>query len=214
MKFVLTDITWDQSENEDHSEKMLPVSTDVEILDEEFDKVMENHDKTLSWVDNDELTDLIWGRVLSRYGTEVESCVMELIGLNRFVNLTPHQVDVYAEEDVEYVTEIRKWVRKEDATPIMSIPSSGMASVGYTARESGQTIRTPNGHMIKIWDQWPSNLGNVEFDPDAYTIVSLQYALALKETNTPRRNVITIKDTVFDNKGRPVGCLGFYTAGA
>jgi len=130
----------------------------------------------------------------------------------RFVNLTPHDINVYAENDVDYLPVTRKWVRKDDTTPILTIPCSGrVAQVKYSVTETGKVITTPDGSTLPIWKNHPSDLGKIEYDPDVYIIVSMQYAIALREIGHNDWNVLTVKDTVADSQGKPVGCLGFYT---
>ena len=109
----------------------------------------------------------------------------------------PHDINIYLTWDVQYVSKIRKYVVKENAEPIITLPKSGkVLSVLYEQKTRNAINGIPVTHkVITDIDLIPSDT--------SVAIVSGLYASA---TNDPR--VYTVMDAVFSQDGKTVvGCL-------
>jgi len=118
------------------------------------------------------------------------------------INMTPHEVVIYQTKDAGFIPKIRKYVLRDDATPVANIPSSGMLSVQFldeTWEEDG--IMFCRREVAEI-DPIPE--GN------SLVIVSALYASAARQAKIPGyERLVTIGDPVYEDKEgkRPIGCL-------
>lgn len=119
-------------------------------------------------------------------------------------NFTPHEINFYKREDVNYVSAIRKHVAKEEVEPYLSIPSEGMLSIHF----ENEYVADPNFPVpickksILRLDRIPEALENDIF------IVSAIYFSYRRFTETDYSRLYTINDTVYNSTGKPIGCLG------
>ena len=135
----------------------------------------------------------------------------------KFLNMTPHDIVLYSESDAEYLPVTRKWVLRDDAVlPVLIIPKSGeIASVTY-APIAHSPINV-DGAIVPLFQNRISAITEIEYSSDKYAIVSYQYSIGMQQYAAQLQqqpitvsNILTVKDTVFDSNGRPMGCLGFY----
>ncbi len=122
----------------------------------------------------------------------------------RIFNGTPHNIVVFAKDNVEYIPEIRKYVLKnQNAIPIATIPSNGMLNAAVDFVETGTIDDIPIFNIVAK---------NVDPIPDAdIVIVSNMYATYAKQFNIAGlERLYTIGNPVYQNREnpRPIGCLG------
>lgn len=119
-------------------------------------------------------------------------------------NFTPHEINFFRREDVNYISAIRKHVVKEGANPYLSIPSEGMLSIHF----ENEYINDPEFPVpickksVLTLDRIPKKL------EDDIFIVSAIYFSYRKFTETDYSLLYTINDTVYNSVGKPIGCLG------
>lgn len=119
-------------------------------------------------------------------------------------NFTPHEINFYHRDDVNYVSAIRKHVAKENAEPYLSIPSEGMLSIHFENEyEKNSDFPVPVCKKIvsKI-DRIPETSEN-----DILIVSAIYYSYRKYSDNCPCP-LYTINDTVYSNNGKPIGCLG------
>lgn len=119
-------------------------------------------------------------------------------------NFTPHEINFYRRDDANYVSAIRKYVVKENVKPYLSIPSEGMLSIQFeNVYEENSDFSVPICKKIvnKI-DRVP------ETSENDILIVSAIYYSYRKYSDTCSCTLYTINDTVYNNDGKPIGCLG------
>ncbi|MCD6418072.1 hypothetical protein J7M00_04760, partial [bacterium] len=117
-------------------------------------------------------------------------------------NYTPHTINIYSQEQVEYVPEIRKYVVKEGEEPIVVIPSDGMLS----AKIKYEKITEIDG--IPIHEPVVENCDEPPEGEDV--IVSQLYVAAMRALGMDTSKLYTVSQPVYNSKDnpRPVGCLG------
>lgn len=118
-------------------------------------------------------------------------------------NYTAHTIFFYREEDVNYVSEVRKHVVKEGAEPYLEVPSIGMLSVAFeNDKVSDIPVPVYTKSVLRL-DRLPA----LE-SPDDMVVVSALYASYRKVTDTLTYPLYSVKDVVYGKSGVPVGCLG------
>jgi len=122
----------------------------------------------------------------------------------KIYNGTPHKINIYKKEDTEYKPEIRKYIVKDGAKPIITIDSNGLlnAKIEYTEKEVKDNITI-----------YKMNATGVDTVPENYdiVIVSNLFATVAKDFNIEGVDKLyTVANPVYDNSEnpRPVGCLG------
>jgi hypothetical protein len=116
-------------------------------------------------------------------------------------NMTPHPIHLYNKDDTFYDVANRKYFVSSGATPIMTIPPSGIL-----LNAKGSQIEKPSIDGIPIKAiQWVVD----DFVPEegVYYIVSALFKTAYTGPN--REQFLTIGDAVYDSvdNPRPIGCL-------
>lgn len=118
------------------------------------------------------------------------------------INLTPHNISVYSMDSCEEITKgsYKSLVLKEGATPMMVLPSEGVAR----ASAIKQTVDTINGIPVNA-----TSYGEVEGLPeeakDTFYVVSALTAQAAPS----RRDLLIVDGTVRNDAGQIVGCTAF-----
>ena len=121
------------------------------------------------------------------------------------MNCTPHEIVIFAPEDVEYVAEIRKNVVKNEAKPITVIPKSNvLLNVKVHYEEFDKLNGVPLFRMV---------VDSIDPVPDEadIVIVSAMYASIAIALNIPGIDrLYTVSQPVYDSveKPRPIGVLG------
>lgn len=121
-----------------------------------------------------------------------------------FINGTPHEITIYAEDDCTFDPASRKLMLNEGATALHKIP----AGIPLNAK-----TRVPDTNKFGF----PFLKGSIEFveaDPlpgseEDIVVVSNLYRSALKELGISTHRVATVGGTVYTDikNPRPVGCL-------
>jgi hypothetical protein len=120
-----------------------------------------------------------------------------------FLNGTPHEIVVYAQADCIFDSSLRKFILKEESTPIYKIP----AGVGLNAETKVGELKNPEFAFLKKAVEF------VSADPipgtDEIVIVSNLYRSALKELGRDTSRLATVSGAVYSDKDnpRPIGCL-------
>ena len=108
------------------------------------------------------------------------------ISMTNFVNLTPHDINMYMEDG-----------------SIVTLPSEGIAR----ASEEKKHIYSVAG--VPVYSVSYGNVSGVPEEQDStYYVVSKIVADALKDT---RSDILIVTDTVRDEQGRIIGCRGLAT---
>jgi hypothetical protein len=120
-----------------------------------------------------------------------------------FVNMTPHPINIFAADDVEFLASARKNVVNEGAVPLIVIPPSGeMLNAKMGSRGLGVL------HGVPISE--PQVLGADE-PPSGDVIVSRLYAVAAQSL-PPETTLWVVDSPVYkqipDGGFAPCGCLG------
>jgi hypothetical protein len=139
------------------------------------------------------------------------------------VNTTPHEINIYMEEQTEWNEERKFYQVKEGELPVKSIPSSGttfrmdMQEATITSlvlrnvdlysphlrEEDSFNFGTP---VMRVWydghDEFPNEVEGT------YYIVSRLVAENAKD----RDDFLMVHRTVRDSDGRIIGCTAFATA--
>jgi len=120
-------------------------------------------------------------------------------------NFTPHNINIFAKEDVFYDEKQRKYFIKEGAKPIKILPSEGIlnAHIDYELSENVDGI-----------DIFEAKVKNIDPLPSGRLIVSALFANACKLMGVGNGRLLTISQPVYKdpNNPRPVGCLGLNKA--
>jgi hypothetical protein len=120
-----------------------------------------------------------------------------------FRNFTAHNINFFRREDVYYISNIRKYVVKDDVAPYLTVPSEGMLSVAYENELVDEAGEVPVYRKLVLrLDRLP------EAQEGDVVIVSMPYASYRKQTDCAPYPLYTIHETVYDKSGKPVGCLG------
>jgi hypothetical protein len=131
----------------------------------------------------------------------------DLCQFTDFYNGTPHEINFYYGEDVEFKPEIRKYVVLPNKTAWKTVPSNGMLSASFAELDEELIfgcIPLKRKIATKV-DVLPTFNG---LDYKAI-IVSYVYVAALKELGQNPKNVYGLCDLVYDETGRTViGCIG------
>ena len=117
-------------------------------------------------------------------------------------NFTAHPICFYRESDVNFVCNIRKYVVKEGVEPYLVVESEGMLSVQFGNEKIADKPVPIYYKVVVSSDRLP------ECDRNDMIVVSAMYSLVYSETVKDRPALYCVKDTVYDNNGKPVGCLG------
>lgn len=117
-------------------------------------------------------------------------------------NFTAHPICFYSEEDVHYVSNIRKYVAKKGSAPKLTIESEGMLSIEF---ENEKIKDEP----VPIYRRFVSRVDSLpEIEPGQVVVVSAVFATSRKIIDSSPYPLYTVKDTVYDEVGKPIGCLG------
>ena len=117
-------------------------------------------------------------------------------------NFTAHPICFYREEDVNFVSNIRKYVVKEGAEPYLVVESEGMLSVEF---ENKKITDEP----VPIYKKLTVNCGRIPvLHSDDILVVSAMYGSFRRQMDTDYGVLYCVKDTVYDLDGKVVGCLG------
>ena len=117
-------------------------------------------------------------------------------------NFTAHPICFYREDDVNFVSNIRKYVAKEGAEPYLVVESEGMLSVEF---ENKKIADKP----VPIYKKLTVNCGRIPvLHSDDILVVSAMYGTFRRQMDTDYGVLYCVKDTVYDAVGKPVGCLG------
>lgn len=120
----------------------------------------------------------------------------------KIINLTPHEVTLYADKDCMEVTKgnYTTLVLKEGAKPIKVLASEGVAR----ATSTKQLMYTIDNIPV-----YSTVYGEVEGLPEprsnTYYLVSALTAQAVKN----RHDILIVDGAVRDNEGKIVGCTAF-----
>lgn len=118
------------------------------------------------------------------------------------LNYTPHQISIFHADDVSFDPAIRKWVAKDGASPIVTIPSSGVLNAKI------DTVRGADLSGVPVFVKTASGCDPLP-DGDSPVIVSALFAVAAAKAGLDMNRVFTVADPVFTPDGRTVlGCLG------
>lgn len=118
------------------------------------------------------------------------------------LNFTPHKINIFSEESVEFRPEIRKYVAKPGAEPVESLASAGMLSAKIESQKIGELAGVPifQKNVVAL-DPMPE--GNCQL------VVSAIYAVAARQLGIEKGRLVVISDPVFAADGESVvGCLG------
>jgi hypothetical protein len=121
------------------------------------------------------------------------------------INRTPHDINLYKEEDTVFVPEIRKLVVKEGAVPYLTIPAGTPVNAKQAKTDAGNLYGVPcKEFTFESVDSLP--------DDDHHYIVSALYVAGAKAFGNWTDSLLTVRGTVyaFVDQPKPVGCLGFY----
>lgn len=135
----------------------------------------------------------------------------------QFVNLTPHEINVYRPSDVQ-LTGFNSYVPNPGAAPIDTIRPSGVEARALTGEESVGYDLLPGGVRIeRVKMTYSDPIGLPPYDVDKICIVSAltaNAALAAKEkaekNGLPFRPVDDLRipsGSVRDANGRVIGCI-------
>jgi len=123
----------------------------------------------------------------------------------RLRNFTPHNINIFAKEDVFYDEKQRKYFIKEGAKPLLVLPSEGIlnAHIDYELSENVDGI-----------DIFEARVKNIDPLPSGRLIVSALFVTACKILGINTNRLLTISQPVYSNPDnpRPVGCLGLNKA--
>ena len=143
----------------------------------------------------------------------------------KIVNTTPHEINIYLENHIEWNEERKFYQVKEGELPVKSIPPSGTtfrmymqeATITSLVLEGVSTLISPlSGNppitfdfgipVMRVWydghDEFPNEVEGT------YYIVSRLVAENAKD----RDDFLMVHRTVRDSDGRIVGCTAFATA--
>lgn len=124
------------------------------------------------------------------------------VNLKKVINLTPHAINLYKLEDCAISAQgnYKTLILKEGVTPMMVLPSEGVARATQTKKQ----IDTIEGIPVNA-----TVYGDVEGLPepsqDTFYVVSALTAQAAKGRN----DLLIVDSTVRDKDGRIVGCTAF-----
>ena len=134
------------------------------------------------------------------------------------VNTTPHEINIYMEEQTEWNEERKFYQVKEGEQPVKNIPSSGTTfrmdmkeeTITSLVLEGGDT--TPNTFnfgipVMEVWFEEPNHDRFPKKVKGTYYIVSRLVA----ENNRFRDDFLMVHKTVRDSNGRIIGCTAFAT---
>ena len=117
-------------------------------------------------------------------------------------NYTPHTINIYSPEQVEYVPEIRKYVVKKGEQPKVVIPSDGMLSAIIKYDSTTQIDGIPIYEAV---------VESCDIPPEGEdVIVSQLYVAAMRALGRDVSRLYTVSQPVYNSKEnpRPIGCLG------
>lgn len=117
------------------------------------------------------------------------------------VNMTPHQVNIFAQDAAVYVPDQRKMFLTDGVKPISVIPPSGtLLNATQTVADDGDIDGIPVKKVI--WE-----VSGFVPDPDIHYIVSALFKSAYKGELAD--HLLTVGDPVYQSldNPRPVGCL-------
>jgi len=128
----------------------------------------------------------------------------------RFMNCTPHDINIYNEEDTNFIPDLRKALVNDGAVPIETIPKSEIllnAQMGNVELPIHYKEANP-GFLVgaKIFtgvDTIPADVNE-----ETIIIVSAIYYSARQSLGLPVNNLATVSKPVYGFDGKtPVGCL-------
>lgn len=123
-------------------------------------------------------------------------------------NFTAHPLCFYREEDAYFVSEIRKYVAKPNTEPYLIVPSEGMLSI---RTENSRNEAYPDS-PVPIWSTLVVRMDKLPLidEHNEILVVSAMFANARRMcgTDTIHIPLYTVKDTVYNDNGAPIGCLG------
>ena len=123
-------------------------------------------------------------------------------------NFTAHPLCFYHEDDVYFVSEIRKYIGKPDAKPYLVIPSEGMLSI----KTENARSESHSESSVPIWSTLVIRMDKLPVidEHNEILVVSAMFANARRACGTDTLHVplYTVKDTVYNEHGAPIGCLG------
>jgi hypothetical protein len=122
--------------------------------------------------------------------------------MKRIRNFTAHKINFYFREDVNFVSNIRKFVARPDTKPYISIPSEGMLSLTFDDEKIGDEPVPTYKRLISKMDRIP------ELEEGDMLVVSAAFASMRKVMDSSPYPLYTVKDVVYDGNTRPIGCLG------
>lgn len=119
-------------------------------------------------------------------------------------NFTPHEINFYRREDTQFVSAIRKHIAKQNSSPYLSVPSEGMLSIEFENEEvENDEFPVPVCRKFtRRMDRLP------KIDENDIVIVSAIYANYRKIMDSAPYPLYTVNDTVYNENGKPIGCLG------
>ena len=117
-------------------------------------------------------------------------------------NFTAHPICFYREEDVNFVSNIRKYVVKEGAEPYLVVESEGMLSVEFENEKIADEPVPIYTKLIVRSDRLPKT------ENGDMIVVSAMYGSHRGQMDTAYGILYCVKDTVYDVSGKPIGCLG------
>ena len=124
----------------------------------------------------------------------------------KILNFTPHNINFFAPDQVRFDSAIRKWVANDGATPVSSIPSSGVLNAKIDTVPGVDVGGVPT-FIKKVTGCDPLPAG------DDIVIVSALFAVAAAKAGLDMARIFTIADPVFTPDGRTViGCRGICPA--
>ena len=117
-------------------------------------------------------------------------------------NFTAHPICFYREEDVNFVSNIRKYVVKDGAEPYLVVESEGMLSVEFENNKIADEPVPIYTKLIVRSDRLPKT------EDGDMIVVSAMYGSHRGQMDTAYGILYCVKDTVYDLDGKPIGCLG------
>ena len=122
--------------------------------------------------------------------------------MKRIRNFTAHEINFYHREDVNFISNIRKFVVICDIKPYLSFPSEGMLSLTFDDERIDDDPVPTYKRLISKMDRIP------ELEEGDMLVVSAAFASMRKVMDSSPYCLYTVKDVVYDGNTRPIGCLG------
>lgn len=126
--------------------------------------------------------------------------------MRTILNFTPHNINFFHADVVSFDPAIRKWVANDGASPIVTIPSSGVLNAKI------DTVRGADLSGVPVFVKTVTGCDPLPDGGDP-VIVSALFAVAAAKAGLDMNRVFTVADPVFTPDGRTIlGCCGICPA--